>query len=105
MARTSAETGADLEGLPNAVSRHIGEAVQYCSLDRTYWAQLGGDGRFRLPPGSYRVDAQFRDPTTIRASLGFAQRSVFGKGQTVTVRERGRAEVHFVVDPFEERLR
>jgi magnesium chelatase family protein len=33
-----ARTIADLEGCPNIRSTHIGEAVQYRSLDRTYWA-------------------------------------------------------------------
>lgn len=33
-----ARTVADLEAAPQISSRHIGEAVQYRSLDRTYWA-------------------------------------------------------------------
>ena len=33
-----ARTIADLEGAPEIVSKHVAEAVQYSSLDRTYWA-------------------------------------------------------------------
>ena len=31
-------TVADLEGVPNILSKHVAEAVHYRSLDRTYWS-------------------------------------------------------------------
>ncbi len=33
-----ARTVADLEGTPHIESKHIAEAIQYRTLDRTYWA-------------------------------------------------------------------
>jgi magnesium chelatase family protein len=33
-----ARTVADLEGVPQIESKHIAEAIQYRTLDRTYWA-------------------------------------------------------------------
>jgi magnesium chelatase family protein len=33
-----ARTIADLDGAANMEPRHLSEAIQYCTLDRTYWA-------------------------------------------------------------------
>jgi magnesium chelatase family protein len=33
-----ARTIADLEGTDSVETRHLGEAIQYRTLDRTYWA-------------------------------------------------------------------
>jgi magnesium chelatase family protein len=33
-----ARTIADLEGVPHLEPKHIAEAIQYRTLDRTYWA-------------------------------------------------------------------
>ena len=33
-----ARTIADLEGADNVETRHLGEAIQYRTLDRTFWA-------------------------------------------------------------------
>ena len=33
-----ARTIADIEGVPQIESKHIAEAIQYRTLDRTFWA-------------------------------------------------------------------
>jgi magnesium chelatase family protein len=33
-----ARTIADMEGVPQIEGKHIAEAIQYRTLDRTYWA-------------------------------------------------------------------
>ncbi len=33
-----ARTIADLEGVPDLLPKHLAEAIQYRTLDRTYWA-------------------------------------------------------------------
>ena len=38
LGRAIGETIADLEAAPQIESRHIAEAIQYRTLDRTYWA-------------------------------------------------------------------
>jgi magnesium chelatase family protein len=33
-----ARTIADLDGAAGIAPRHLSEAIQYCTLDRSYWA-------------------------------------------------------------------